>query len=106
MEADLKKDPNVLDIFDVNGFGFTGSAPNVATMFVRLKPWAERQGIKNSVLYQLYITLPPAFSKYPGWQIFGFNPPSISGIGNVGGSSSSWKTSATSGSTSSPSCRA
>jgi HAE1 family hydrophobic/amphiphilic exporter-1 len=85
VEADLRKDPNVLRIFDVNGFGFTGSAPNVATMFVLLKPWGERPGIKNSVLYQLYITLPPYFSKYPGWQIFGFNPPSISGVGNVSG---------------------
>jgi HAE1 family hydrophobic/amphiphilic exporter-1 len=85
VEADLKKNPNVLDIFDVNGFGFTGSAPNVATMFVRLQPWADRPGVKNSVLYLLYITLPPNFVKYPGWQIFGFNPPSISGVGNVSG---------------------
>jgi HAE1 family hydrophobic/amphiphilic exporter-1 len=85
VEDEIRKLPQVVNIFDVNGFGFTGSAPNKATMFVLLKPWADRKGIQNSVQYLLYIKLQPKFNQFPGWQIFGFNPPSIQGVGNVGG---------------------
>jgi HAE1 family hydrophobic/amphiphilic exporter-1 len=84
IERRLRQFPEVLDIFDVNGFGFTGNGPNHATMFIRMKPWAERPGFQHSVtalIYRLY----PIFGQIPEAQIFAFNPPSIQGVGNFGG---------------------
>ena len=40
--------PEIADIFDVGGFSFTGNGSNKATMFIRLKPWAERHGAEHS----------------------------------------------------------
>jgi len=84
VEALLHQNSNILDIFDVIGFGFTGNGPNKATMFVRLKDWKDRPGFKNSVTAIIY-SLYPVFGKIPDAQIFAFNFPPVQGIGNVGG---------------------
>ncbi|HTV74786.1 MAG TPA: multidrug efflux RND transporter permease subunit [Candidatus Acidoferrales bacterium] len=84
IEKQLAQNPDVLDIFDVNGFGFTGNGPNHATMFIRLKPWAQRPGFAHSVTALIY-GLYPVFGRNPDAQIFAFNPPSIQGVGNFGG---------------------
>ncbi len=55
VEAIIRKRPEVLDIFDVNGFGFTGNGPNKATMFVRLKDWHDRPGFMHSLTAILYV---------------------------------------------------
>jgi HAE1 family hydrophobic/amphiphilic exporter-1 len=85
VEALLKTYPDVLDIFDVIGFGFSGNGPNKATMFVRLKDWKDRPGFQHSVTALLYFHLYPAFGKIPDAQIFAFNPPSVQGVGQLGG---------------------
>ena len=85
VEAIMKQYPEVLDIFDINGFGFTGNGSNHATMFVRLRPWAERQSFEQSVTALLYQKLYPQFGKIAEAQVFAFNPPSIQGVGNFGG---------------------
>jgi hydrophobic/amphiphilic exporter-1 (mainly G- bacteria), HAE1 family len=84
VEGLLRRNPNILDIFDVIGFGFTGNGPNKATMFVRLKDWKDRPGFKNSVTAIIY-SLYPVFGQIPDAQIFAFNFPPVQGIGNVGG---------------------
>ncbi len=87
IEALIRKRPEVLDIFDILGFGFTGNGPNKATMFVRLKDWKDRPGFGQSVLALLYAPggLFPQFSQVTTAQVFAFNPPAIQGLGNFGG---------------------
>ncbi|MGH7727710.1 MAG: efflux RND transporter permease subunit, partial [Vulcanimicrobiaceae bacterium] len=87
VEALIHKRSEVQSVFDVLGFGFTGNGPNFATMFVLLKDWKDRPGFTHSVFAILYGRhgLQSEFSQIPQAQIFAFNPPSIQGIGNVGG---------------------
>jgi HAE1 family hydrophobic/amphiphilic exporter-1 len=84
VEGILKARSEVLDIFDVIGFGFTGNGPNKATMFIRLKDWKDRPGFQHSLTFILY-GLYPSFGKVTDAQVFAFNPPSIQGVGNFGG---------------------
>jgi HAE1 family hydrophobic/amphiphilic exporter-1 len=84
IEGIISSRPEVSDIFDVNGFGFTGNGSNHATMFIRLKPWADRKGYEHSlssVIYGLY----PSFGQITAAQVFAFTPPAIQGLGNFGG---------------------
>jgi HAE1 family hydrophobic/amphiphilic exporter-1 len=85
IEDILRKTPEVRDIFDINGFGFTGNGANHATMFVRLQPWEQRKGYEHSASAVLYRELYPQFGKIAQAQVFAFNPPSIQGVGNFGG---------------------
>jgi HAE1 family hydrophobic/amphiphilic exporter-1 len=83
----IHKRPEVQEIFDVIGFGFTGNGSNKATMFVLLKDWADRPAFSQSVYALLYAPggLYGQFSAIPTAQIFAFNPPAIQGLGNFGG---------------------
>ncbi len=88
VEAIMRKRPEVLRIFDVIGFGFTGNGPNKATMFTLLKDWKDRPTFESSVVGILYASkdnLSSQFAQMPEAQIFAFNPPSIQGVGTVGG---------------------
>jgi HAE1 family hydrophobic/amphiphilic exporter-1 len=87
VEQEILSHSEVLRVFSVNGFAFTGSASNAATLFVLLKDWKDRPGLAHSVLGMLYGKggLQSQFSAIPGAQVFGFNPPSIQGVGNIGG---------------------
>jgi hydrophobic/amphiphilic exporter-1 (mainly G- bacteria), HAE1 family len=76
--------PEAEGVFSVDGFGFTGNAPNRGIMFLPLKPWSERRGTQHdfrAILARLY----PIVSSIPDAQVFVFNPPSVQGIGNYGG---------------------
>jgi HAE1 family hydrophobic/amphiphilic exporter-1 len=84
VEAILKQQPEVEDVFDAAGFSFTGNGSNYATMFIRLKPWGERVGPQHridAVLQRINMAL--YFT--PGIQAFALNPPSIPGLGFQGG---------------------
>ncbi len=84
IEGIISQRSEIRDIFDVIGFGFTGNGSNHATMFMRLKPWADRPGFEHSltsILYSLY----PQFGQITQAQVFAFSPPSIQGVGNFGG---------------------
>jgi len=84
IEDILLAQPEITDVFDVGGFGFTGNGPNKATMFVRLKPLEERGGGPHGVgavvgrLFPLLGRVPEA-SSYP------LVPPAIIGLGFQGG---------------------
>jgi HAE1 family hydrophobic/amphiphilic exporter-1 len=84
IEDILFRQPEITDVFDVGGFGFTGSGPNKVLMFVRLVPLAERGGGPHSAgalvgrLYGLLGAVPEA-STFP------VNPPAIAGLGFQGG---------------------
>ena len=92
--------PEVLHLFDIGGFSFTGAAPNRGIMFALLKPWSERSNpfwcnvtfgaqipactphsvdaVTGRVNYAAYTSLPSA-------QIYAVNPPAINGVGSFGG---------------------
>lgn len=76
--------PEIVALFDVSGFSFTGSGPNRGIAFARLAPWSQRRGSAhslNAVLQRVQMQ----FFGIPGAQIFAFNPPPIQGVGNFGG---------------------
>ncbi|HLI96104.1 MAG TPA: efflux RND transporter permease subunit [Candidatus Baltobacteraceae bacterium] len=76
--------PEAEGVFSVDGFGFTGNAPNRGVMFLPLKPWSQRRGPGHdyrSILGRIYF----AVSSETDAQIFPVNPPPVQGIGNFGG---------------------
>jgi len=100
-ERIIRAQPEVEHLFDVGGFGFSGSAPNRGIMFTLMKPWSERKSpawcqlvflfahpdacIPHSV-FAVEQRLNGAFyMQIPQAQIFAFNPPAINGVGNFGG---------------------
>jgi hydrophobic/amphiphilic exporter-1 (mainly G- bacteria), HAE1 family len=85
LEKILHQQPEIVDVFDVAGFSFTGNESNKATMFIRLKPWGERPG-KDHVLSQVvqrvnYRLFSDFKSRYPSAFAAVFQPPSIPGLG-------------------------
>jgi HAE1 family hydrophobic/amphiphilic exporter-1 len=85
LEAILRRQPEVLNVFDVAGFSFTGTGSNKITMFVLLKPWDQRPGPQHT-LNAVLARLGPQFYLNPmGVQAFAFNPPAIPGLGFQGG---------------------
>ena len=87
VESLIRGHSEVVRVFDIVGFGFSGNGPNKATMFVLLKDWADRPGFIHTIFPLLYGPggMQAQFSQVPQAQIFAFNPPAISGVGNVGG---------------------
>jgi hydrophobic/amphiphilic exporter-1 (mainly G- bacteria), HAE1 family len=83
-EAIILKDPDVLALFSVMGFSFSGAAPNQGLMFARLKPFEERPGDEHSVQAVLGRIGGPLFG-IPGAIVVGFTPPAIQGLSRFGG---------------------
>jgi HAE1 family hydrophobic/amphiphilic exporter-1 len=83
-EAIILKDPDVLALFSVMGFSFSGAASNQGLMFVRLKPFEERPGDEHAVQAVVGRISGPLFS-IPGAIIVAFTPPAIQGLSRFGG---------------------
>ena len=83
-EQIIMKDPDVLALFSVMGFSFSGAASNQGLMFARLKPFADRPGAEHSVQAVLG-RVGGALFGIPGAIIVGFPPPSIPGLSRFGG---------------------
>ena len=80
--------PGVVDVFDIGGFSFSGSAPNGGLMFTLLEPWKDRTTFDKSVTGILYGPngLMGKFAKQiPEAGVYSFNPPAIAGVGSIGG---------------------
>jgi len=77
-------DPDVLALFSVMGFSFSGAASNQGIMFVRLKPFEERPGEEHSLRAVLGRISGPLFG-IPGGMVVGFTPPAIPGLSRFGG---------------------
>ena len=80
----ILKDPDVMALFSVMGFSFSGAASNQGLMFVRLKPFEERIGDEHSVQAVLGRISGPLFG-IPGAIVVGFTPPAIQGLSRFGG---------------------
>jgi hydrophobic/amphiphilic exporter-1 (mainly G- bacteria), HAE1 family len=83
-EAIILKDPDVMALFSVMGFSFTGAASNQGLMFVRLKLFEDRIGDQHSVQAVLGRISGPLFG-LPGAIVVAFTPPSIQGLSRFGG---------------------
>ena len=83
-EKIIMSDPDVLALFSVMGFSFSGAAPNQGLMFARLKPFEDRPGAEHSVQTVLGRLAGPLFS-LPGAIVVGFSPASIPGLSRFGG---------------------
>jgi HAE1 family hydrophobic/amphiphilic exporter-1 len=77
-------DPDILTMFSVMGFSFSGAAPNQGIMFVRLKPFDQRKGASHSASAVIGRVMPKLLS-IPGAVVISFAPPSIPGLSRFGG---------------------
>jgi HAE1 family hydrophobic/amphiphilic exporter-1 len=84
IEAILKQQPEISDVFDAGGFSFTGNGSNYATMFIRLTDWGKRAGPSHS-LDAVIARVNQRLFFLPGVQAFMLNPPAIPGLGFQGG---------------------
>jgi HAE1 family hydrophobic/amphiphilic exporter-1 len=85
-EAIIRKDPAVESVTSILGLDFLGggSASNGGVIFVRLKPYDERTTADlHSVATARRLT--GNLMSIPDAAMFALNPPSISGLGQVGG---------------------
>ena len=83
-EQILKQDPDVLAMFSVMGFSFSGAAPNQGIVFVRLKPFDARPGEAHSSRAVIARLMPQLFG-IPGAIVVAFAPPAIPGLSRFGG---------------------
>ncbi len=83
-EQILLKDPDVLGVFSVMGFSFSGAAPNQGLIFTSLKPFAEREGAEHSAQTVIQRNF-GKFAGISGANVFPTLPASIPGLGAFGG---------------------
>ena len=83
-ERIILNDKDVMALFSVAGFSFSGASSNTGLMFVRLKPFDQRKGDAHSLQAILGRVSGPLFS-IPGAIVVAFTPPSIPGLSRFGG---------------------
>ncbi len=83
-EQIIGSDRDVMAIFSVMGFSFSGAASNTGIMFVRLKPYDQRKGADHGLQAVLRRISGPLFS-IPGAIVVSFTPPAIPGLSRFGG---------------------
>jgi HAE1 family hydrophobic/amphiphilic exporter-1 len=84
-EQIIMKDPEVLAVFSVGGFSFSGSAPNQGLMFTRLKSYDERTREDQSLTAVLNRLRGQLMGGISGALVLPFAPPAIQGIQVFGG---------------------
>lgn len=84
VEDVLKKQPELSQMFAIGGFSLAGTGPNIGQVFATLKPWEERPGIESSVPAMVERLRGP-LSQIGGARVLPFQPPTIRGVGTVGG---------------------
>ncbi len=83
VRAAISHDPAVAHEFAVNGFDLIGGGnkTSAATMFVRMKDWAERNATADDIVKKLF----GIGMMQPDGMAIAFNPPAIRGLGSSGG---------------------
>jgi hydrophobe/amphiphile efflux-1 (HAE1) family protein len=74
----------VASTFAISGFSFSGRGQNAALVFVKLKDWAERSGIENTV-FALADRAKHRFEGISAAKIDVFAPPAVLELGNATG---------------------
>ena len=79
----IAQDPATAFEFSVYGFDLIGGGnkTSAATMFVRLKDWAERETTADEIVGKLF----GIGAQQPDGMAIAFNPPAIRGLGSSGG---------------------
>jgi len=82
----IRSQPGVQDAMSVAGYDILGGGgkPNAATMFIRLKPWAERKTPETQLKQEIGQIFMRS-SQLPEGTVLAFSPPSLPGLGMVGG---------------------
>ena len=75
---------NVASVLAIEGFSFSGRGQNAGSSFVLLKDWSQRKGADNGA-DAIARRATRALSSIRDAQVFSLNPPSIQGLGQVGG---------------------
>ena len=84
-EGVIRNQPEVLAVFSIAGFSFSGSAPNQGLLFARLKPFEERLGADQSLAAVLNRIRGPLLGGITGALVIPVAPPSIQGLSAFGG---------------------
>jgi HAE1 family hydrophobic/amphiphilic exporter-1 len=83
-EKILMADPDILGVFSVMGFSFSGAAPNQGIVFSSLRPFDQRKGASHSATAVIGRIMPQLLA-IPGAIVVSFAPPSIPGLSRFGG---------------------
>jgi HAE1 family hydrophobic/amphiphilic exporter-1 len=83
-EGEMKKIPEITDIFAVAGFGFSGGSPSQGVIFATLKPWDQRREPGQDVM-SIVGRLSGQFAQITSGTVIAFPPPPVNGLGTVGG---------------------
>jgi hydrophobic/amphiphilic exporter-1 (mainly G- bacteria), HAE1 family len=83
-EKILMAEPDILGVFSVMGFSFSGAAPNQGIVFASLKPFDQRKGAAHASAAVVGRVL-PKLQAIPGAVIVSIAPPSIPGLSRFGG---------------------
>jgi HAE1 family hydrophobic/amphiphilic exporter-1 len=83
-EKIMMAEPDILGVFSVMGFSFSGAAPNQGIVFASLKPFNQRKGDAHSASAVIGRVMPKLLS-IPGAIVVSFAPPSIPGLSRFGG---------------------
>jgi HAE1 family hydrophobic/amphiphilic exporter-1 len=78
-------DPQVLAVFSVAGFSFSGAAPNQGLMFARLRGYEERRAPDQSLTAVLNRLQGQLFGGITGGLVIPVAPPSLQGVSQFGG---------------------
>jgi HAE1 family hydrophobic/amphiphilic exporter-1 len=78
-------DPQVLAVFSVAGFSFSGAAPNQGLMFARLRPYEERREASQSLTAVIARLQGQLFGGITGGLVIPMAPPSLQGVSQFGG---------------------
>src|SRR5579885_2461362 len=83
-EKALSQIPEIEGAFTVVGFGASGSAPNRAVLYAKLKEFKDRKGAAHSASAVIQRLRGP-LSAIPGGLVVPFNPRAVQGLGQFGG---------------------
>jgi hydrophobic/amphiphilic exporter-1 (mainly G- bacteria), HAE1 family len=84
-EGIVRQQPEVMAVFSIGGFSFSGASPNQGTLFVRLKPYDQRRGATHSLAAVLDRVRGPLLGAIPGALVIPVAPPAIQGLSRFGG---------------------
>ncbi len=86
VEKQILELPEVEEVIAISGFSFMGggATSNGGSLFVILKPWAERTK-KDESVFALVDKVNAITSQIQSSIVFSINPPAIPGLGNSGG---------------------
>jgi multidrug efflux pump len=76
---------NVQDLFTVSGFSFAGNGENTGLAYMRLTPWDQRKGARNSAQAIAQRTTGALYGRVRDAQIFAVVPPVVTDLGSATG---------------------